>query len=146
MADELASFRKLAVRVYDTMTQDVNDVLTNEHAELCEFYREKIDYYSNKMMRCIDEIYDICPNFDFDRYYSEERQEYLQSEFPVPDEVFYLPTHHHINQPLFLRMTLIQKNWKCLSDKKCTTDCNGCALRAKDSQKRTKCYKNVSLN
>lgn len=87
MADELASFRKLALKVYETMTQDVNDVLMNEHAQLMEYYKEKIDYYTNKMTRCIDEIYELCPNFDFEKYYSDKGNEYLESLFPIPEEL-----------------------------------------------------------
>lgn len=87
MADELASFRKLAVKVYDTMTQDVSDVLTNEHAELLEFYREKTEFFNSKTAQCLYELYDICPNFNFEQYYSENRNEYLQSLFPIPEEV-----------------------------------------------------------
>lgn len=87
MADELTSFRKLATKVYETMTQDVSDVLTNEHTELTEFYREKSEHFSNKMTRCIDEIFDLCPNFDFEKYYSEQQEEYIESLFPVPEDV-----------------------------------------------------------
>lgn len=91
MADELGTFRKLALRVYETMTQDVSDVLTNEHAELLEYYREKIEYFSNKTAQCIFELYEICPDFNFDHYYSDDRERYLHSLFPIPEEVrFYL--------------------------------------------------------
>lgn len=114
MADEIASFRKLAAKVYETMTQDVNDVLTNEHATLMEYYKEKIEYYTNKMTRCIDEIFDICPNFDFDQYYSPQREEYLRSKFPVPEEVSTNPFFQFKSfQRFFPSTILIQKSWKC---------------------------------
>lgn len=87
MGDELAAFRKLAIKVYETMTQDVGDVLTNEHAELMEYYREKSDFFNNKTAQCIYDLYEICPNFNFDHYYSENREQYLQSLFPLPEDV-----------------------------------------------------------
>lgn len=87
MNDDLATFRKLALRVYETMTQDVSDVLTNEHAELMDYYKEKTEYYNNKTAQCIYELYEICPDFNFERYFSDRRDDYLQELFPLPEEV-----------------------------------------------------------
>lgn len=86
MADELSTFRKIALNVYDNMTQDVSDVLANEHQQLSQFNQERITHFTNKMMRSIDEIFEIFPNFDFERYYRNP-DNYLASEFPLPEEV-----------------------------------------------------------
>lgn len=87
MNDELASFKKLATKVYETMTQDVSDVLTNEHAELIEYLREKTDFFNSKTVQCISELFEICPKFSFEKYYSDDKNLYLQSLFPIPEEV-----------------------------------------------------------
>lgn len=86
MADELSAFRKLAIKVYETMTQDVSDVLANEHTQLITYYGEQRNIYRNRMMRAIDEIHDLCPDFDFDAYYAD-KQGYLNKKFPLPEEV-----------------------------------------------------------
>lgn len=86
MADELSTFRKIALSVYDNMTQDVSDVLANEQQQLSQFNQERIAHFSNKMMRTIDEIYELFPTFDFERYYRNPN-EYLAHEFKIPEEV-----------------------------------------------------------
>ena len=85
LASELADFRKLVQRVYDTMTQDVSDVLTNEHLQLSEVSKEKHTLYSDRISRAVDEVYDICPDFDLNEYYTNP--DYLNKLFPLEDEV-----------------------------------------------------------
>ena len=70
-------------RVYDTMTQDVSDVLTNEHLQLSEVSKEKHAPYSDKISRAVDEV--ICPDFDLNEYYTNP--DYLNKLFPLEDEV-----------------------------------------------------------
>ncbi|KAF2905197.1 hypothetical protein ILUMI_00974 [Ignelater luminosus] len=82
MGDDLSSFRRMAKRVYDTMTQDVSDVLANEQINLTDYYNERYSLYMDKMMRSIDEIYQYAPNFDFELYY-EDPKEYLSRLFPL---------------------------------------------------------------
>lgn len=93
MADELSAFRKIALGVYENMTQDVSDVLANEHEQLSQFNQERITHFTNKMMQAIDEIFAINPNFDFDKYYRNPKT-YLATEFPIPIEVSSIPTAH----------------------------------------------------
>ncbi|EFA08305.1 serine/threonine-protein kinase dst2 [Tribolium castaneum] len=86
MNDDLNSFRKLARKVYETITQDNSDVLLNQQLQLAEYYREKKALLHDKMMRQIEEIYMMAPNFDFDRY-AAEKEKYLKELFPIPDEL-----------------------------------------------------------
>lgn len=85
MADDLATFRKIAKRVYDTLTQDVSDVLANEQIHLTEFYAERYNIFMDKMMRGIDDIYRYVPNFDFEKYYTDK--DYINLLFPLPKDV-----------------------------------------------------------
>lgn len=86
MAQDVDSFRKLARKVYETMTQDVSDVLVNEQLHLMQFYEERHDIYTDKMMNAINEIYEMAPNFDFQRFL-REKQEYLNMILPLPVDV-----------------------------------------------------------
>ncbi|CAH1953650.1 unnamed protein product [Acanthoscelides obtectus] len=83
LAEDVDAFQKLARKVYETMTEDVSDVLVNEQLHMMEFYQEKRDIYLNKMMAAINEIYDMAPEFDFDRYIREKDQ-YLHRILPFP--------------------------------------------------------------
>ncbi|KAL3273081.1 hypothetical protein HHI36_014536 [Cryptolaemus montrouzieri] len=83
LIEDMNSFRNLARRIYNTMTQDVSDVLTNQHIQLKEYEQEKTILYTEKMMRAINEIYSYAPKFDFEAYYANS-QEYLASLFPIP--------------------------------------------------------------
>ncbi|KAF5293496.1 hypothetical protein FQA39_LY02981 [Lamprigera yunnana] len=82
MIEDLANFRKMAKRIYDAMTQDVSDVLANEQIHITEYYTERHQLHTDKMMRTIDEIYRYVPNFDFESYYSN--RSYLEMLFPLP--------------------------------------------------------------
>lgn len=86
MAEDINSFRNMAKKIYDTMTQDVSDVLTNEHVNLIEAQKEKYELYSYKMMRAIDQVFEMCPNFDFEKYY-QNPVDYLAEHFPMAKEV-----------------------------------------------------------
>lgn len=92
------------------MTQDVSDVLTNEHAEIMEYYREKSDFFNNKTAQCIYDLYEICPDFNFDKYYSENREEYLQSLFPLPEDVCTQCVAQIFNNNFYFRKILILKS------------------------------------
>ncbi|XP_018561820.1 stress response protein nst1-like [Anoplophora glabripennis] len=85
MAEDLESFRSLAKKVYETMTQDVSDVLVNEQLQMVQYYEEKTSQLSDKMMRAINEIYEMAPNFDFERFL-RNKDDYLQELFPPPKE------------------------------------------------------------
>ncbi|KAI4456692.1 hypothetical protein MML48_8g00000844 [Holotrichia oblita] len=80
LAAELAHFRTLARKIYDNMTQDISDVLTNEHIQLTESSKEKHALYGDKMMRAIDEVYEYCPNFNFEKFYTTPN--YIEKVFP----------------------------------------------------------------
>ncbi|KAB0793547.1 hypothetical protein PPYR_13167 [Photinus pyralis] len=86
MVEDLANFRKLAKQVYDTMTQDVSDVLANEQIRVTDYFNERYTLNMDKMMRGIDEIFRYSPNFDFDTYYTDP--DYLNRIFPLPKEEF----------------------------------------------------------
>ncbi|KAK9883201.1 hypothetical protein WA026_001393 [Henosepilachna vigintioctopunctata] len=81
--DDMNSFRNLARKIYDTMTQDVSDVLTNQTIQLKEFEQEKVTLYTEKMMKAINEIYSYAAKFDFESYYRDS-EGYLATLFPVP--------------------------------------------------------------
>ncbi|XP_045478294.1 proteoglycan 4-like [Harmonia axyridis] len=83
LTDDMNSFRAMARKIYDTMTQDVSDVLTNQHIQLREYEQERTTIYTEKMMRAINEIFAYAPNFDFEAYY-EDKKGYLNRLFPVP--------------------------------------------------------------
>lgn len=87
MNEDLNSFRKLAREVYATVTQDNSDVLLNQQFQLAEFYKERKMLLNDKMMRAVEKIFQMAPNFNFDRY-QKEGQSYLNELFPMPDEVF----------------------------------------------------------
>lgn len=101
---ELGTFRKMAVKIYDTMTQDVSDVLTNEHVQLIEFQNEKVALYNQKMMRAIDTILECAKNFDFEAYH-ENPDAYLKRLFPLVSFVRYNSLSENSN--FFLLPTLV---------------------------------------
>lgn len=82
MVEDLEFFRNMAKRVYDTMTQDVSDVLTNKQKQLLDKYQQAISLCTDKTMETIDELYQYAPNFDFEQYY--ENPNYLNLMFPLP--------------------------------------------------------------
>ncbi|KAG5861679.1 hypothetical protein JTB14_038371 [Gonioctena quinquepunctata] len=86
MAEDVATFQKIARRVYETMTQDVSDVLVNEQLNMVQYYQEKHDLMTEKMMRAINGIFEMAPDFDFEKY-QKGKDEYLQSLLPLPMEV-----------------------------------------------------------
>lgn len=86
LEEDVEAFRKLARKVYETQTQDVSDVLVNEQLQLVNYYQERHDIYNEKMMNAINEIFEIAPNFDFDRYY-RDKDDYLNTILPLPVEV-----------------------------------------------------------
>lgn len=86
MQEDLNSFRTLARKVYDTITQDNSDVLLNQQMQLSEFYKERKTLLDAKMMKFIEEIYAMAPKFDFDRY-AAEKEHYLLELFPIPLEL-----------------------------------------------------------
>ncbi|XP_017771723.1 PREDICTED: epsin-2-like [Nicrophorus vespilloides] len=79
--DEMNTFRNTSRKIYETMSQDVSDVLTNQHIQLTEHSHEMYNVYSDKMMRAINEINQWCPDFDFDKYYTQVG--YLDLKFPL---------------------------------------------------------------
>lgn len=89
MNDDLNSFRKLARKVYETITQDNSDVLLNQQLQLAEYYKEKKSLLHYRMMKNIEEIFMMAPNFDFERY-ALEKEKYLLELFPIPEEVLFL--------------------------------------------------------
>lgn len=86
LEEDVDSFRKLARKVYETQTQDVSDVLVNEQLQLANYYQERHDIYTEKMMNGINEIYEMAPQFEFDRYF-RDKDEYLDRILPLPIEV-----------------------------------------------------------
>ncbi|XP_072397713.1 uncharacterized protein [Diabrotica undecimpunctata] len=83
LSNEISLFQQLCRKVYQTMTQDISDVLINEQLLTVQFYQERHDIHIEKMMKAINEIYDMAPTFDFERYYNK-KEEYLNSILPVP--------------------------------------------------------------
>ncbi|KAF5283479.1 hypothetical protein FQR65_LT13867 [Abscondita terminalis] len=85
MEEDLASFRKMAKKVYDNMTRDVGDVLANEQIHITEYFIERTNINYDKMMRTIDNIFRYVPNFDFDMYYRDKN--YVNNLFKLPKEL-----------------------------------------------------------
>ncbi|KAF7280747.1 uncharacterized protein LOC143206787 [Rhynchophorus ferrugineus] len=83
MEDDLTSFRKVVTKVYETMTQDVSDVLVNEQIQTMNFYNERYDVYYEKTLWMISEIYQMIPEFDFERY-ARDKDQYLNYVSPIP--------------------------------------------------------------
>lgn len=82
MVEDLEFFRNMAKRVYETMAQDVSDVLTNKQKQLLDKYQEASLLCADKTMKAIDEIYQYSQNFDFEQYY--KNPDYLMQMFPLP--------------------------------------------------------------
>lgn len=82
MANEICTFRTMANQIYNTMTQDISDVLTNEHVQLIEFQKEQNTLYQQRMMRAIDTIRACVTNFNFQAYH-DNPDDYLKSLFPL---------------------------------------------------------------
>ncbi|CAH1117866.1 unnamed protein product [Phaedon cochleariae] len=83
MAEDEATFLKLARKVYETMTQDVSDVLVNEQLQMAQYYEERHNLMTEKMMRAINEIYEMAPDFDFEKFV-RDREDYLKTILPLP--------------------------------------------------------------
>lgn len=86
MTEDLNYFRKVVIQVYDTMTQDVSDVLANEQMELAKMYDEKHRIILNKVMQNYKEIKEIHPDFNFDQYYANPEQ-YVNDAYEVPEVI-----------------------------------------------------------
>lgn len=76
----------MARRIYDTMTQDISNVLTNEHVAIMESKNERFEMLSGKMLRAIDTVLEYAPDFDFESYYKNP-EEYLKSKFKLAEIV-----------------------------------------------------------
>ncbi|KAH1016033.1 uncharacterized protein LOC109537860 [Dendroctonus ponderosae] len=83
MEDDLISFRKLVTKVYETMTQDVSDVLVNEQIQATNFYQERNNMFNSKMMWMISEIFQMIPEFDFEKF-EKDKTEFLNYICPIP--------------------------------------------------------------
>lgn len=83
MEEDLASFRKLVTKVYENMTQDVSDVLVNEQIQTANFYQERYDMFNNKMLWMISEIFQMIPEFDFEKY-AQDKDDFLKYVCPIP--------------------------------------------------------------
>lgn len=83
MEDDLVSFRKLVTKVYETMTQDVSDVLVNEQIQATNFYQERYDMFNNKMLWMISEVFQMIPEFDFEKY-EKDKTNFLNYICPIP--------------------------------------------------------------
>ncbi|GLV39785.1 hypothetical protein CBL_08149 [Carabus blaptoides fortunei] len=92
MAEDLQLFRKMVIKIYDTMTQDVTDVITNEQLELAKLYTERQELLIQKMVRMLQEIEDRVPGFDFEQYYKDPAA-YLSTLFQLAD----IPDDEEIN-------------------------------------------------
>ncbi|KAJ8933846.1 hypothetical protein NQ314_013768 [Rhamnusium bicolor] len=99
MAEDLESFRKLARKVYETMTQDVSDVLVNEQLQMAQYYEEKHAQLTDKMMKAISEIYEMAPDFTFEKFI-KNKEEYLKQLLPMPAEVSYAIYYVYITFPI----------------------------------------------
>ncbi|CAH1104977.1 unnamed protein product [Psylliodes chrysocephalus] len=84
--EDIQTFQRMVKKVYDTMTQDVSDVLMNDQVAAVQFYQERYDLMMDKMMRAINEIYSMAPEFDFEKYY-QLKSDYLETIFPLPEKV-----------------------------------------------------------
>lgn len=89
MEDDLTAFRKMVTKVYENMTQDVSDVLVNEQIQTTNFYQERYDMFNNKMLWMISEIFQMVPDFDFEKY-AKDKEEFLNYVCPIPALVIYL--------------------------------------------------------
>ncbi|XP_050294653.1 uncharacterized protein LOC126734877 [Anthonomus grandis grandis] len=83
LEEDLAMFRKMVTKVYENMTQDVSDVLVNEQIQTNNFYQERYDMYNNKMLVMISEIFQMIPEFDFEKY-ARDKDDFLNYVCPMP--------------------------------------------------------------
>lgn len=83
MEEDIASFKKLVTKVYENMTQDVSDVLVNEQIQTANFYQERYDMFNNKMLWMISEIFQMIPEFDFEKF-GQHKEEFLKYVCPIP--------------------------------------------------------------
>lgn len=83
MEDDLTAFRKMVTKVYENMTQDVSDVLVNEQIQTTNFYQERYDMFNNKMLWMISEIFQMVPDFDFEKY-GKDKDDFLNNICPIP--------------------------------------------------------------
>ncbi|XP_066252595.1 girdin-like [Euwallacea similis] len=86
MEDDLVSFRKMVTKVYENMTEDVSDVLVNEQIQTVQFYQDRYDMFNDKMMWMISEIFQMIPDFDFEKY-AKDKKEFLEVVCPTPELV-----------------------------------------------------------
>ncbi|CAG9767256.1 unnamed protein product [Ceutorhynchus assimilis] len=83
MEEDLAQFRKMVTKVYENMTQDVSDVLVNEQIQTVNFYKERHDMFNSKMLWMVGEIFQMIPDFDFEKY-EKEKDVFLKYVYPLP--------------------------------------------------------------
>lgn len=84
MTEDLNCFRKMVETVYETMTQDISDVLANEQMELAKMYEDKHKNCVEKIMENCKKLKVIYPPFNFEEYY-ENPEVYLKKAFIVPE-------------------------------------------------------------
>ncbi|XP_057666518.1 uncharacterized protein LOC130900143 [Diorhabda carinulata] len=105
LVEDMKNFQIMCRKIYQTMTQDISDVLINDQLLTVEFYQQKHDIGIERMMRAINEIYDMAPTFDFQKYYIS-RENYLNQILPIPAKSQEDPEVEHIlkRQQLYHRL------------------------------------------
>ncbi|XP_066140227.1 trichohyalin-like isoform X2 [Euwallacea fornicatus] len=86
LEDDLAAFRKIVTKVYENMTEDVSDVLVNEQIQTFQFYQDRRDMFNEKTTRMIREIFQLIPDFDFEKY-AKDKGDFLKLVCPAPELV-----------------------------------------------------------
>lgn len=83
LGEELSLFRSTSRKIYETMTEDISDVLVNEQIQLKEYTSDRYALYDDKLVRNLNEILEYCPDFNFDLFYTQD--EYLDDIFPLAE-------------------------------------------------------------
>lgn len=84
ITEDLNSFRKMVYQVYETMTEDISDVLANEQTELSNTHVLKYRSIIKKIINTCKELKDIVPSFNFEDYY-QDPEGYVKRSFVVAE-------------------------------------------------------------
>lgn len=99
LGEELSLFRSTSRKIYETMTEDISDVLVNEQIQLKEYTSDRYVLYDDKLVRNLNEILEYCPDFNFDLFYTQD--EYLDDIFPLA-EVYKCTKHRYFVLIIFV--------------------------------------------
>ncbi|XP_066140228.1 forkhead-associated domain-containing protein 1-like isoform X3 [Euwallacea fornicatus] len=117
LEDDLAAFRKIVTKVYENMTEDVSDVLVNEQIQTFQFYQDRRDMFNEKTTRMIREIFQLIPDFDFEKY-AKDKGDFLKLVCPAPELVKVQSDYEDVQkrQEVFHRLQWLKTEEKRLAE------------------------------